>query len=187
MQPITGRYPFATVGQPIACALACALLLAGCGKAGPAGTRHNQAMGPARVAGAAPGAGANEATQMAVPPMTPDDARARAAGHTLYVKMNCAGCHSYTGKGWMGPDLTDSYWRYGAAADDIYRSIYLGRPQGMPAWGQALQPEQIWQLVHYIGSLPTRPGGDPTTVSPATQASVAIDALPPAHATEAAK
>jgi cytochrome c oxidase cbb3-type subunit 3 len=66
--------------------------------------------------------------------------------------MNCAGCHAYNGKGNMGPDLTDTYWRYGGLPVEIYKSIGEGRPQGMPAWGAALPPEDIWKLVAYIES-----------------------------------
>jgi cytochrome c oxidase cbb3-type subunit 3 len=126
-------------------------------------------------------------TKMPVPPMPAATPESIAAGKVLYVKMNCAGCHSYTGKGWMGPDLTDSYWRYGGTPDDIYRTIYEGRPQGMPAWGKALPSEEIWELVHYIGSLPTHPGGDPSTVGPNTHAGVFIDSLPPSHQPEPPK
>jgi cytochrome c oxidase cbb3-type subunit 3 len=73
-------------------------------------------------------------------------------GKQLYIKMNCAGCHAYNGKGNMGPDLTDTYWRYGGLPVEIYKSIEAGRPQGMPAWGAALPPEDIWRLVAYIES-----------------------------------
>jgi cytochrome c oxidase cbb3-type subunit 3 len=52
----------------------------------------------------------------------------------------------------MGPDLTDTYWRYGGLPAEIYQSIAQGRPQGMPAWGAALPPEDIWKLVAYIES-----------------------------------
>jgi cytochrome c oxidase cbb3-type subunit 3 len=67
--------------------------------------------------------------------------------------MNCAGCHGYTAEGAMGPDLTDTYWRYGGTPAEIYKSIYEGRPQGMPAWGRALPAREIWEVVAYIESL----------------------------------
>jgi cytochrome c oxidase cbb3-type subunit 3 len=73
-------------------------------------------------------------------------------GKQLYVKMNCAGCHAYNGKGNMGPDLTDTYWRYGGLPVQIYNTILEGRPQGMPSWGKALTPDDIWKLVSYIQS-----------------------------------
>ncbi len=74
-------------------------------------------------------------------------------GHDLFVKMNCAGCHGYTAKGAMGPNLTDGYWRYGGVPASIFNSIYQGRPQGMPAWNLALPPQDIWKIVAYIQSL----------------------------------
>ena len=73
-------------------------------------------------------------------------------GHDQFVNMNCAGCHGYDLKGGMGPDLTDTYWRYGGSPADIYKSIFEGRPQGMPAWGRALPPATIWKIVSYIES-----------------------------------
>lgn len=81
------------------------------------------------------------------------DASAMSEGQRLFDKMNCAGCHGYTGKGGMGPDLTDGHWRYGGTPVQIYKSIYEGRPQGMPAWGRALPQKSIWQLTRYIESL----------------------------------
>jgi mono/diheme cytochrome c family protein len=165
---------------PRTATLACCLLLAACGKSNaPAAMDPPPATAPAPLA--------NDADKMQVPPMPEATPQSVAAGKTTFIKMNCAGCHSYTGKGWMGPDLTDSYWRYGGAPEDIYRSIYLGRPQGMPAWGKALPPEQIWQLVHYIRSLPTHPGGDPSHVSPATGTGIYVQPLPPTHEGNEAK
>lgn len=74
-------------------------------------------------------------------------------GKALYQKMNCAGCHAYDGSGNMGPSLIDTYWRYGGLPIQIYKSIHDGRPKGMPAWGDALPPEDIWKIVAYIESL----------------------------------
>jgi cytochrome c oxidase cbb3-type subunit 3 len=74
-------------------------------------------------------------------------------GHDLFVRMNCAGCHGYEAKGAMGPDLTDKYWRYGGVPVAVFKSIYEGRPKGMPAWNPALPPSDIWKLVSYIESL----------------------------------
>ena len=81
------------------------------------------------------------------------DARAIELGKRLYVAMNCADCHGYDAKGAMGPDLTDNYWRYGGTPAAIYNSIAQGRPQGMPAWGAALPPIDVWRLTAYIQSL----------------------------------
>lgn len=73
-------------------------------------------------------------------------------GNDLFVQMNCAGCHGYDLKGGMGPNLTDTYWRYGGSPASIYKSIFEGRPQGMPAWGRTLSPDLIWKVVAYIES-----------------------------------
>lgn len=75
------------------------------------------------------------------------------AGHKLFEQMNCAGCHGYDAKGGMGPDLTDRYWRYGGTPVQIYKSIYEGRPKGMPAWGKVLPDQSIWELTAYVQSL----------------------------------
>ena len=81
-----------------------------------------------------------------------NDRVASEQGHDLFVGMNCAACHGYDLKGGMGPDLTDTYWRYGGSPADIYKSIFEGRPQGMPAWGRSIPPAQLWKLVAYIQS-----------------------------------
>ena len=67
--------------------------------------------------------------------------------------MNCAGCHGYDAKGGMGPNLTDTYWRYGGTPAQIYQSIASGRPKGMPSWGKKLPTREIWQLTAYLQSL----------------------------------
>lgn len=72
------------------------------------------------------------------------------AGKQLFTRMNCVGCHGYDLHGGMGPNLTDTYWRYGGAPAQIYKSIYEGRPKGMPAWGRALPRDDIWKIVAYI-------------------------------------
>lgn len=82
-----------------------------------------------------------------------DNPQAVQQGHELFVRMNCAGCHGYDATGGMGPNLGDTYWRYGGSPAAIFKSIYEGRPQGMPAWNPALPPDEIWKLVAYIESL----------------------------------
>jgi cytochrome c oxidase cbb3-type subunit 3 len=76
-----------------------------------------------------------------------------AEGKQLFRQMNCAGCHGYDGGGGMGPPLNDSYWRYGGAPVQIYKTLFEGRPQGMPAWGVALPPDKLWELTAYVVSL----------------------------------
>jgi cytochrome c oxidase cbb3-type subunit 3 len=74
-------------------------------------------------------------------------------GKVLYQKMNCVYCHQFKGIGLIGPSLANGQWRYGGRPAEIFKSIYEGRPQGMPAWGEAMPTEKIWQVVAYIESL----------------------------------
>lgn len=135
-------------------------LLYACGRS-PEGQTATQAMSAlpsaASVAAVPLGqvAGAPARTVAALSTPNPDHANPQAIeqGKQLYIQMNCAGCHAYNGKGNMGPDLTDTEWRYGGLPVQIYQSIFDGRPQGMPSWGAALPPAEIWKLVAYIQSL----------------------------------
>jgi cytochrome c oxidase cbb3-type subunit III len=83
------------------------------------------------------------------------------SGALLFTAMNCDGCHGGDAAGWVGPNLGDGRWRYGGAPDEIFTSIYYGRPKGMPAFGGALGPEGVWTLVTYLKSLPV-PAGEAT-------------------------
>lgn len=74
-------------------------------------------------------------------------------GNILYEKMNCVYCHQFKGTGLIGPSLASGQWRYGGRPAEIFKSIYEGRPQGMPAWGEAMPTDKIWQVVAYIESL----------------------------------
>ena len=89
------------------------------------------------------------------------DRKVAEAGAALFSSMNCDGCHGGGGTGFVGPSLSDGRWRYGGAEDEIFQSIYYGRPQGMPAFGGLLEPDVIWTLVTYIQSLPV-PANVPT-------------------------
>jgi cytochrome c oxidase cbb3-type subunit 3 len=81
------------------------------------------------------------------------DAVAVADGKALFSSMNCVYCHGAGGSGLIGPALNGRGWRYGGAPAQLYNSIHDGRPQGMPAWGSRLPPDQIWKLVAYLESL----------------------------------
>lgn len=85
------------------------------------------------------------------------DSNATKNGAALFVAMNCDGCHGGEGAGWVGPSLADGRWRYGGADEEVFGSIYYGRPKGMPAFGGALPQEAIWTLVSYVKSLPAPP------------------------------
>jgi cytochrome c oxidase cbb3-type subunit 3 len=81
------------------------------------------------------------------------DAAAVTEGKALFASMNCVYCHGDNGAGLIGPALNGHGWRYGGAPAQLYNSIHDGRPQGMPAWGARLPPDQIWKLVAYLESL----------------------------------
>lgn len=85
------------------------------------------------------------------------DAAVARNGAQLFTAMNCDGCHGSEGSGWVGPSLADGRWRYGGADEEIFYSIYYGRPKGMPAFGGALGAEGVWTLVTYLRSLPPPP------------------------------
>ena len=81
-----------------------------------------------------------------------DNAFHIAQGKRLYSWYNCVGCHA-NGGGGMGPALMDGKWIYGAAPEQIYATIAEGRPNGMPAFGRKISPDQMWQLVAYVRSM----------------------------------
>jgi len=91
------------------------------------------------------------------PPPDPQDAKydgnaqAIAEGRRLFDWYNCSGCH-FHGAGGIGPSLIDSTWIYGDKIDQIYASIYQGRPNGMPSWGAKLSSTEIWELAAFIRS-----------------------------------
>ena len=72
------------------------------------------------------------------------------AGAPLFSSMNCDGCHGGGAVGWVGPSLVDGRWRYGGADEEIFTSIFYGRPKGMPAYGGVIGTDGVWMLVAYL-------------------------------------
>jgi len=89
------------------------------------------------------------------------DPNAAKNGAKLFVSYNCADCHGGEGSGFMAPSLNDGRWHFGGADDELFESIYEGRPDGMPAWGSLIGDDQIWLLVSYVKTL--KAGTDVTT------------------------
>ena len=89
------------------------------------------------------------------------NAGAVATGAKLFISYNCLDCHGADGSGAMGPSLADGRWHFGGDDSQLFESIYQGRPDGMPAWGSTIAPDQIWMLVSYVKSL--NGGKDVTT------------------------
>ena len=75
-----------------------------------------------------------------------------AQGKTLFNQFNCSGCHAQGGGG-MGPPLMDDEWIYGSAPESVFETIVEGRPNGMPAFGRKIVPDQVWQITAYVRSM----------------------------------
>jgi cytochrome c len=84
------------------------------------------------------------------------------AGQGLFTSMSCDGCHGGGALGWVGPSLVDGRWRYGGADQEIFQSIFYGRPKGMPAYGGVVGAEGVWMIVRYLKAQPV-PAVVPTT------------------------
>ncbi len=82
-----------------------------------------------------------------------DQARDVNDGKRFYRWYNCNGCHGGGGGGGMGPALMDNEWIYGREPEQIFQSIALGRPNGMPSFGGHIPDDQLWKLVAYVRSM----------------------------------
>ena len=74
-------------------------------------------------------------------------------------KQYCAKCHGEDGKGQTeegkkkgARDLSNAKWQATISDERMIRSITRGRDM-MPAWGKALTPEQIKELVKEVRTL----------------------------------
>ena len=85
------------------------------------------------------------------------DPQATNRGMQYFINFNCNGCHADNGGGGMGPSLSNNIFIYGAEPENIYLSIYQGRPRGMPAWGAMLPENIIWDLVAYVRNIGRQP------------------------------
>jgi len=73
-------------------------------------------------------------------------------GKRLYTWFNCKTCHA-DGGGASGPALMHGWWRYGPDQVSVFLSIRDGRPNGMPAFGDRMTTEQIWELTGYVRTI----------------------------------
>jgi mono/diheme cytochrome c family protein len=98
--------------------------------------------------------------------VVPDERPSLVRGRALFQE-NCTGCHGAAGAG-DGPDaahlgitparFSDREFMRGETPRDAFNVIMLGRQRsGMPAWGDALSPQQAWDLVGYVWSLARSP------------------------------
>jgi mono/diheme cytochrome c family protein len=127
------------------------------------------------------------AAPLAIPPGTPDTVASVERGHALFEKMNCWSCHGKQGRG-NGPSavgLTDSKglaitpydftgankFKCGETDQDLYRVLITGLDgTPMPSFADALDADQLWDVVHYVQAfrgkkaIPIhRAGGAPVT------------------------
>ena len=103
----------------------------------------------------------------AEPPMSAESAK---RGAELFQSMNCWACHGKEGRG-NGPSavsLTDSKgypitpfdlsggtrFKCGESDAGLFRDLMTGLDgTPMPSFTDALKPDQIWDIVHYIHTL----------------------------------
>ncbi len=88
------------------------------------------------------------------------DKDALSSGKALF-EANCVVCHNPNGEGNIGPNLTDEAWIYTPDVKDIFKTIKMGTPNGMPEHASKLNPIQIQQVASFVLSLPYTKGLDP--------------------------
>lgn len=77
------------------------------------------------------------------------DQKLVAQGKDEFVKT-CAQCHTPTGGGNIGPNLTDNAWLYGGAPEKIYKTVAFGTKNGMPEWLKPLGIDRVQAVVAYV-------------------------------------
>jgi len=107
---------------------------------------------------------------LVIPPEPPTSPESVKRGAELFQSMNCWLCHGKEGRG-NGPSassLTDSKgypitpfdlssgmrFKCGDTDDGLFRDLMTGLDGSpMPSFADALKPDQIWDIVHYIHTL----------------------------------
>jgi cytochrome c oxidase cbb3-type subunit 3 len=138
----------------------CALLIACAKHESPSSPATSEALPAIRYEAHVP-AGGRQPNGAAPANPVRGDATSVKNGAVLFTAMNCDGCHGGDASGWVGPSLADGRWRYGGADEEVFTSIYFGRPKGMPAFGAVLGTPAVWNIVAYLKSLPA-PSDSPT-------------------------
>jgi cytochrome c oxidase cbb3-type subunit III len=79
--------------------------------------------------------------------------------------QHCAACHGSDARGQarLFPDLRDADWQWGGSPAQIEQTIRQGRMAAMPAWGAALQGDDLGAVADYVqrlaaGAPPDHPG-----------------------------
>ncbi len=111
-----------------------------------------------------------------IPVRVPPDAKSLARGKALYAQYGCVACHGYEARGGLplqevtgypviSRDLTAPWtFRGGSEPEQIWLRVTTGLSPGpMPAFADAMTPDQRWDVVNYVLSLarvpPWEPGG----------------------------
>jgi cytochrome c oxidase cbb3-type subunit 3 len=83
-----------------------------------------------------------------------NDPEAVKAGAAKFAEV-CASCHGEKGEGLVGPNLTDDFWLHtDGTLMSIRQVVVAGVPaKGMPAWEKMLSPEEMVQVVAFLGTL----------------------------------
>ena len=113
----------------------------------------------------------HRASRRGIPPPPADIKASIASGSVLYG-LECGMCHGPDGHAqtamgkWMYPraaDLTSAdVQRY--SDDELFWIIQNGiRLSGMPAFGKVESEQHMWNLVHYVRTLPRASGRTPST------------------------
>jgi cytochrome c oxidase cbb3-type subunit 2 len=110
------------------------------------------------------------AAPLPIPPEPPSSPESVRRGAELFQSMNCWSCHGKDGSG-NGPsaltltdskgyplkpyDLTSSTrFKCGESDRELFRDLMAGLDgTPMPSFADALKPDQVWELVHYIRTL----------------------------------
>ncbi|MEO7982452.1 MAG: cbb3-type cytochrome c oxidase N-terminal domain-containing protein [Bacteroidota bacterium] len=72
-------------------------------------------------------------------------------GKNIFLK-SCASCHTETGGGNVGPNLTDDFWLHGNDIKSVFKTIRYGI-NAMPQWQNAYSNKQLAQVASYVKSL----------------------------------
>ncbi len=94
------------------------------------------------------------------------------AGQATYSSQ-CSVCHGAEGRATllgesMYPPATDltSKWAQGYSDVELYYLLWNGIGHtGMPKWDTQLQPVQVWQLIHYMRTMPGAAKGTPESAA----------------------
>jgi cytochrome c oxidase cbb3-type subunit 2 len=126
------------------------------------------------------------AVPLVIPPEPPTSGASVQRGAELFQSMNCWLCHGKEGRG-NGPSavtLTDSQgypiapfdftsgmqFKCGDSDQTIFRDLTIGLDgTPMPSFADALKPDQMWDVVHYIHSLSEKRGVQRSQVEIAPQ------------------